>query len=382
MPGTDVVAKMAFAQWIDRSTLVWDTPGTGSHALEYARDQAAGWRSLPLAPMPDGVPGRLRDRYPHLAASRAFEVPGVDRGTLDEALRSPLAATERDDAGRLVFATGVQLPGVLDDLFAPAVRERLGPTWAHGTPRLAVWAPTARSVTLLLYATPTGGEPRRIPMLRDDTTGTWSAAGEPGWRGAYYTYLVTVYAPSVGAVVTNEVTDPYSVSLAADSVRSHLVDLSDPALMPPGWTTLRKPPTVRPEAASIYELHVREFSAYDVTVPESLRGKYSAFPSTTPTGHMRCVSSPRTASPTCSSCRCSTSPPRVNGTPARRGPQRRSPPSPPRPNGSRNGSPPPRTWTTTTGVTTRRTTRSRKVRTPPTRTGPPGSGSSARRSRR
>jgi pullulanase len=32
-----------------------------------------------------------------------------------------------------------------------------------------------------------------------------------------------------------------------------------------------------PEDVSIYELHVRDFSASDDTVPEHLRGKYAAF---------------------------------------------------------------------------------------------------------
>ena len=37
------------------------------------------------------------------------------------------------------------------------------------------------------------------------------------------------------------------------------------------------PPQVAPTDISVYELHIRDFSASDATVPEHLRGKYLAF---------------------------------------------------------------------------------------------------------
>ena len=39
-------------------------------------------------------------------------------------------------------------PGVLDDLNAGAANRTLGPTWHQGRPALALWAPTARSVSV------------------------------------------------------------------------------------------------------------------------------------------------------------------------------------------------------------------------------------------
>ena len=112
-------------------------------------------------------------------------------------------------------------------------------------------------------------------MRRDDATGVWSVRGGPSWKGRYYTFLVTVYAPAAGKVVTNEVTDPYSLSLAADSVRSQLVDLADRSLQPEGWSSLAKPRPVPQQKASIYELHVRDFSpASDSSVP----GRHGAAP--------------------------------------------------------------------------------------------------------
>ena len=56
-----------------------------------------------------------------------------------------------------------------------------------------------------------------------------------------------------------------------------LVDLDDPALTPHGWDRLRKPPLAQPEDSTIYELHVRDFSITDETVPAAHRGTYLAF---------------------------------------------------------------------------------------------------------
>jgi pullulanase len=282
---SSVDLSKAFAQWIDRATLMWNTPIAGPFrcALEYtpgtsAEDIVTGHgRTIMLSSAANDLPKRLHGKYPHLVIYQCFDVAAPGAADLRDALTSPLIATQRDDQNRLLAATGVQIAGVLDDLFAAAAREQLGPRWNDANPRLAVWAPTARLVTLKLYDTASGDSHRLVPMRRDDTTGIWSVSGHRSWRGSYYTYLVTVYAPSAHAIVTNEVTDPYSLSLSADSVRSQLIDLSDPALAPPGWQVLRKPPAVRQDQASVYELHVRDFSATDSTVPEPLRGTYSAF---------------------------------------------------------------------------------------------------------
>ena len=111
-----------------------------------------------------------------------------------------------DGAGTLLGTTGVQIPGVLDDLYAPASAARLGPTWTRGRPALAVWAPTAKHVDLLLD--PAGAQPERRVAMRRGDDGVWRASGEPSWRNATYLYEVTVYVPTLDEVVVNAVTDP------------------------------------------------------------------------------------------------------------------------------------------------------------------------------
>ena len=88
---------------------------------------------------------------------------------------------------------------------------------------------------------------------------------------------VRVYVPSTGAVETNQVTDPYSVGLTADSTRSVAVNMDNPAIAPYGWTSVKAPVIEDDAQRSIYELHVRDFSAADKSVPEDMRGTYMAF---------------------------------------------------------------------------------------------------------
>src|SRR5690606_5851553 len=70
----------------------------------------------------------------------------------------------------------------------------------------------------------------------------------------------------------------YSVSLTTDSRRSYIADLDAPALKPRGWDTHALPDTVKAQPdMTVYELHVRDFSRDDATVPQAKRGKYTAF---------------------------------------------------------------------------------------------------------
>ncbi|HWS77723.1 MAG TPA: alpha-1,6-glucosidase domain-containing protein, partial [Thermomonas sp.] len=90
----------------------------------------------------------------------------------------------------------------------------------------------------------------------------------------------------------NRVTDPYSVSLTTDSARSYIADLGDPALKPAGWDQAKRPPAAAANTEmAIYELHVRDFSIGDASVPQVNRGKYLAFTDTESAGmrHLRAL---------------------------------------------------------------------------------------------
>nr|WP_202458033.1 pullulanase-type alpha-1,6-glucosidase [Streptomyces sp. SID5464] len=264
------------AVWIDRNTLAWNSSeAAASTQLLYSLDGSiavkdgtltgdAKWLRLSKSELTDAQ----KARFPHLKDHAAWTVDPRDRDRVREALRGQVVATRHAANGAVLAATGVQTAGVLDDLYSGATRADLGPTFAKGRPTLSVWAPTAQSVALEL-------DGRTVAMRRDSATGVWSVTGPKSWKGKPYRYAVKVWAPSAGKVVTNKVTDPYSVALTADSERSLVVDLGDKSLAPSGWSTYTKPRAVPLRDAQIQELHVRDFSVEDRTAKHP--GTYLAF---------------------------------------------------------------------------------------------------------
>ena len=114
-------------------------------------------------------------------------------------------------------------------------------------------------------------------MIRDRGTGVCTINGCAGRTNQFYLFEVEVFVPATGHVESNLVTYPSSLSLSMNSARSQIVDLSAPALKPSSWDSYAKPPLAAPEDISIYELHVRDFSYNDASVPEALKGTFKAF---------------------------------------------------------------------------------------------------------
>ncbi|SCE64839.1 alpha-1,6-glucosidases, pullulanase-type [Micromonospora matsumotoense] len=293
-PAKDVDITKQQAQWIDRSTVTWAAGPTDGKAYALVAAPAGGlsvvdgelsgtYTSLPLRAQRNGLTETQRAAFPHLWAHQAFHLDRADLARVPAALRGQLVVTARDARGALLGATGVQIPGVLDDVYRAATDATLGVTFAGKVPTLAVWAPTARTVALELFDAPSA-QPRTVAMRRDDRTGVWSARGSRDWTGRYYRYRVEAWQPAAQKIVTASATDPYSVALAADSTHSQIVDLADPALAPAGWSGLRKPAAPPAAKAQISELSVRDFSIADRTVPAAQRGTYLAFTDPTTAG--------------------------------------------------------------------------------------------------
>ncbi|HEU4346485.1 MAG TPA: pullulanase-associated domain-containing protein, partial [Actinoplanes sp.] len=287
--GPELDPARALAVFVDRTTIAlpreiaglasgFALVGSPGGGLRRDGDELAGEHTtLPLTPRPGGLFQAQSRHFPHLRAYRAFSVRELGDAALGYLLRGQLLVVGRDRDGRVAVITGVQLPGVLDDLYAEAAESDLGLVMDdEDRPALSVWAPTARTVQLELVKAP-GSEPKVLPMDRDAVSGLWSIVGKRKWLGRYYRYRVEVWHPAVQRMVTTSVTDPYSVGLAVDSTHSLLVDLADPALKPPGWDTLEKPPAVPPARMQISEVSVRDFSIFDRSVPPAHRGTYLAF---------------------------------------------------------------------------------------------------------
>jgi pullulanase-type alpha-1,6-glucosidase len=287
----DIDLTHSFAQWIDRGTIVWNKGDTDGKVYDLAVAPHGGlsiveghlagdYTTIRMSAKPDGLTEKQRAAFPHLWNYHAFGVPGNK-----EALKAQLVAVESDHEGNILSATGVQIAGALDDLYAPAAGAKLGPSVTRTSTRVSVWAPTATGVALQLMDTPTSPV-QLVSMTRDDATGVWTASGPRSWNGKYYRFQVTAYQPATRAFVTASVTDPYSLSLSANSTASQFVSLDDPALAPAGWDELRKPAVTG--RSQIQEASVRDFSISDTTVPAAQRGTYLAFtdPSTAGMKHL------------------------------------------------------------------------------------------------
>ena len=282
----------ARAHWVSESTIAWPRdliPANADPAdlrfalfssatadLAVADGVVTGGEEVELEFDPAGLSADEKSRFPALSDAVALRPVGADRADVERLLSTELRVAQYAGTA-LVALTGVQLPGVLDDLYAEAAADReLGVSWSKKRPTMALWAPTAQNVDALVWSGGDDGEPERVALeLQPD--GAWTATGPKDWAGASYLYEVTVFAPTTGAIETNQVTDPYSVALTLNSTRSVLVDLADKKFRPKAWEKAKSPIIEKAVDRSIYELHVRDFSISDETVPDEMRGTYGAF---------------------------------------------------------------------------------------------------------
>ena len=283
------------AHWIDEATLVWPA-GLGDTAeatyelyasadagIALTDGEVAGAEPIALAVVDGGLSEEQLALFPALEGGVALHAEDLHRDAVAALLQGQLMVAQRGADGTLTGFTGVQIPGVLDDLYADAVAGvELGADFSGKKPAFRVWAPTAQRVTLLTWdpsagSGDAGGDPQRHEATWDAASGVWSVTGTKALVGDEYLWEVVVYAPTTGAIETNLVTDPYSVALTLNSERSVAVDLADKTYRPKAWEKTKAPVVEDAVDRAIYELHVRDFSITDETVPEEERGTYRAF---------------------------------------------------------------------------------------------------------
>ncbi|WP_133478443.1 alpha-1,6-glucosidase domain-containing protein [Cognatilysobacter segetis] len=274
----------ARAYWLDGRTLRWPgKPDDGRYRLAWSRSAqlrvgtdrrlAGADGTLPLARSTRAAPAAFA--FVPTGAQRALTA--ADAATLRAHVDAQWWAIQLDAQGRVVDATYVQSPGLLDAGF-DGDRAALGPRRQGDDLALGVWGPTASRVSVCQYADADAPASAVVPLQRDAATGAWHARLRKA-GGAYYTYLVDVLVPGIGRV-RNRVTDPYATGLATDSTRSAALDVTDaanPSLAPSGWAAHPRPaPAASNVDMTVYELHVRDFSVSDESVPAAHRGKYLA----------------------------------------------------------------------------------------------------------
>ena len=358
-----VLGRVRAAHWLRRGLFAWDAPDAAA-ATGCTWRPRAGWRSSTgrspatrtrLTPSDAPVPARLpapgRPRHASSCPRRAC-------APARELLTGQLVVAAYDAAGALVGATGVQIPGVLDDLYASAAHARLGPTW-HGAHA------EARGLGADGQGRPAASSASAGSPMRRGRDGVWRIEGRPSWRDAAYAYEVTVYVRA-DEVVTNVVTDPYSLGAHHRTRRrSLLVDLDDRHSSRPAGTGCASRSSPSPRTRRSTSCTCGTSRSPTRRCPPRHRGTYLAFTDDRQRRHARtCAASPAAASTRCTCCRPSTS--RRSRRTARRSRSRpatcrRSRPTPRR---SRRASSRSATPTASTGATTRCTTRRRRAPTP------------------
>lgn len=297
----DAVFFKQQAFWIDRATVAIQSQFLQSgftYLLNYDPNAnlqltstgVTGGTSIALTPFAGGFTPAEQARFPQLSGYAILHLPDNTSSTLLAAvLKGQVAVSATASDGTLKYVTSVQTAGVLDDLFIfPGKlgivfhnREKedsreAGACHADEEILTRVWAPTAQSLNLQLFHHAADAAPAQVTRMHENN-GVWSACIDESWRNKYYLFDVRVYVPSQRAIVENIVTDPYSVDLALNGVKSRITDLNDPNTEPEGWEESRSPSLANVNDLSIYELHIRDFSANDMTVPPPHRATYLAF---------------------------------------------------------------------------------------------------------
>lgn len=134
----------------------------------------------------------------------------------------------------------------------------LGALYENDKTVFRVWAPTARSVCLILYPDGDASSPSVVlPMEGGSalagTEGVWELTMSGDLHGAYYRYRLRVHG------IVRECADPYARACGVNGVRSMVVDFS--RTNPGGWKTLSSPKSQSANDAIVYETHVADITS-------------------------------------------------------------------------------------------------------------------------
>ncbi|MGA8742878.1 MAG: pullulanase-type alpha-1,6-glucosidase [Terracidiphilus sp.] len=295
----DSLLNVEQAYWIDRQRVAI-LPQFATSGATYALNSSltgglsvtptgiTGGTTIPLT-VGGSLTANELARYPQLSGYTVLQLPtNTALSTLQTALQGQLALSVVGQSGALQYATGLQFAGVLDDLYY--YPGKLGVVFHEGNEqewsdwpdmenhavKLKVWAPTAQNVSLLLFDHEADTTPSStVPMTNHN--GVWVAGGDISWQGKYYLYSVKVWVSADSAVDTNVTSDPYSIDIALNGTKSRITNLESAWTKPSGWDESTSPPLASISDMSLYELHVRDFSVNDLSVPASDRGMYEAF---------------------------------------------------------------------------------------------------------
>ena len=294
---------LARGHWVDRETLVWHTIDPNSMdkvtlyysanaTLNIEQDKLQGYDGkIELTPISySGTHCQpVEDNCPFgYLNGPAYQL------TLPEDLSLPALLKQQHllvgyQAEQLIHYDRVQLAGVLDALYADrndktsAYHHTLGVSYHGNEVEFALWAPLAQQVSLEIRPQLSASS-LDIALVEDAKTGIWSTRLPIDEADRhYYRYQIEQVRFDTQRMQQVVVSDPYSVNVSANGEFSQALNLSDARLLPDGWDSVKRPVVVNPTDLSIYEAHVRDFSARDESTltlspaGKDYRGQYLAF---------------------------------------------------------------------------------------------------------
>mmetsp|Transcript_123067 Transcript_123067/g.223785 ORF Transcript_123067/g.223785 Transcript_123067/m.223785 type:complete len:1273 (-) Transcript_123067:99-3917(-) len=224
----------ASAEWILPRALAWPAAAEAPEGSRFAL-QATAVRDyqqevqyeLELAGPSFALELRTQKVDPFLLSQSGplLRVPQAAALTARTLCRQPLVVIAQAPDGKVVASTAVRIGSLLDELFHYEGPLGCNPAKTDGV-SLALWAPTALQVDLVLYSEATTEAPLEVLAMQrgeagpDD--GVWRIKGPEAWLGKYYSYKVCASSPTSRQPETFEVPDPYSLACSANASRTLL----------------------------------------------------------------------------------------------------------------------------------------------------------------
>lgn len=168
--------------------------------------------------------------------------------------------------GERLYKRGVVVFKHIDEKYACDCE--LGAIYSKEQTEFRVWAPEAEQVRVHLYKSCRDEKPYRNMPMTKGRNGVWSKIAYGDLDGVYYTY-VTAYDG-----IENETTDIYARSAGANGSMGMIIDLK--SCNPAGWESQDYVKLEHYTDASVYELHVRDFSI-DKSGNFCYKGRFLAF---------------------------------------------------------------------------------------------------------
>lgn len=155
-----------------------------------------------------------------------------------------------------------------DELYG--YKGELGAKYSTAETKFALWAPTASNVKVAFYGKSgklyLAPAEKTVNMVKGEK-GVWTLTEAGDLDGVYYNYLVTINGKE------NEVTDPYAKAVGVNGNRGMVINLN--STNPTGWNEDKRPKLESITDATIYEMHIRDFSIDENSgISLEYRGKY------------------------------------------------------------------------------------------------------------